>query len=200
MDDGWIYHGFCNSIAEFIARIPIKNSHDSWMTTVLGYASHSPRTWYNQYCDVQQAIANIIAGTDNRIATDTLHDAYLHTTRDLDSRLEAALAPFGQPSSNTTSTKVKDIVITIRRQEQLLCVSTPRGLGSFPSHACFAANLHRNLCRIINSIYLSKVSETRVEFYICKSTDIKLLSLIMTISVWQSQPDDLLDYCYQVRR
>lgn len=54
-----------------------------------------------------------LAGTDNRIATDTLHDAYLHTTRDLDSRLEAALAPFGQPSSNTTSTKVKDIVITI---------------------------------------------------------------------------------------
>ena len=49
----------------------------------------------------------------NRIHADTLHDAYLHTTRDLDSKLEAALAPFAQPSSNTTSTKVKAIAITI---------------------------------------------------------------------------------------
>lgn len=40
---------------------------------------------------------------------DTLHDTYLHTTRDLDSRLEAALASFGQPNSNTTNTKAKDI-------------------------------------------------------------------------------------------
>ena len=53
--------------------------------------------------------ASLISNINKPGFADTLHDTYLHTTRDLDSRLEAVLASFGQPNSNTTSTKAKDI-------------------------------------------------------------------------------------------
>lgn len=66
MTDGLSWGSVCNFIAEFIVRIPIKNSHDSWKTTVLGYASHSLCTQYNVLC------------ISIELATSTRHDLQTH--------------------------------------------------------------------------------------------------------------------------